>query len=143
MRKLLRPVPKYNMADVTMDALYKQPDPNPKPPSSYFCSVQTHYLPSPPHSAESVEFSPDSDAGSPAGKMVSIIQASARKTVALNLPNYRRRVGRGGRILVDRRGRTSIAKENADPMVLDRMKYDNYDSHDEDTTFTVDPFSDT
>lgn len=143
MRKSLRAIVKYNVSDVTLGALYKSPDPTLKPPSSFFCSVQTHYIPSPPHSAESTPISPESDAGSSVGRMVSIIQASPRKPPPRNLPRYRRRVGRGGRILVDRIGCTGIAKENADPLVLDRMKYDNYDSdEDEDVTFTVDPFND-
>jgi len=142
MRKIVRSISKYRLSDVTMDAVCKQADPTPKPPSSFFCSVQSHYLPSPPHSAESASSQPESDAG-PMGSTVSIIQAAQYKTPLQLTPRHRRRIGRGGRIFIDRRGFSSVAKENADPIFLDRIKYDNHESdEDEEMTFFFDPFSD-
>lgn len=142
MRKIVRSISKYCLSDVTIDAVCKQADPTPKPPSSFFCSVQSHYLPSPPHSAESASSQPESNAG-PMGSTVSIVQAAQCKSPLQPIPRHRRRIGRGGRIFIDRRGFSSVAKENADPIVLDRIKYDNHESdEDEEMTFLFDPFSD-
>lgn len=142
MRQIVRPIPKYSLSDVTIDAVWKQADPIPKPPSSFFCSVQSHYLPSPPHSVESEPSQPESNTGPSTGRTVSIVQATQWKT-PIQLIRFRRRTGRGGRIFIDRRRPSSVAKENADPIILDRMKYDNHESdEDEDMTFAVDPFND-
>jgi enhancer of polycomb-like protein len=63
---------------------------------------------------------------------------------AQNLPTFRRRVGRGGRILIDRRGRGSVPTEDLEPMVIDRMKYDKMgeDEDEQNLIFLVDPHSD-
>jgi enhancer of polycomb-like protein len=140
--KKLRPIPKFPMVDTTIDAVTKQPNAAPMPPASDFCSVQTYYLPSPPLSAESSVASPEDEPAQGHGQ-VSIIQASPKKTPARNLPTFRRRLGRGGRILIDRRGRASISTDSLDPMVLDRIRYDNDDDLEEQSlVFPIDPHSD-
>jgi enhancer of polycomb-like protein len=140
----LRPVPKYSMVDLTQDALFKQSNPTATPPVSNFCSVQTFYPPSPPHTAESTASSPGSDSISPRQVQVSIIQASPKKTPSRNLLTFRRRAGRGGRILIDRRGHASVSTEDVDPRVIDRIKFDNNDDEpdEQNMVFSVDPYSD-
>ncbi|KAF8534612.1 enhancer of polycomb-like-domain-containing protein [Trichophaea hybrida] len=137
----LRPLSKYPMVDLTQDALFRQTNPTTTPPVSNFCSVQTFYLPSPPHTAESTVSSPGSGSISLRQGQVSIIQASPKKMPSRNLPTFRRRLGRGGRVLIDRRGHASVSTDNVDPMVIDRIKFDN--NNDElDLVFPVDPYSD-
>lgn len=53
-------------------------------------------------------------------------------------PAYRRRIGRGGRVWIDRRGMTSPIKFT-DPILLDRWKYDRED--DEQPIYDMDPYS--
>lgn len=130
---------------MTQDAFFRNSNTFSTPPVSNFCSVQTYYLPSPPHSADSTASSPDAtELNHPRQAQVSIIQASPSRAPARNLPTFRRRLGRGGRILIDRRGRASISTEGMDPMVIDRVKFDNNDDdmEDRDPVFTVDPHSD-
>ena len=141
--KKLRPIPKFPLVDTTIDAVIKQPSATCMAPASDFCSVQTYYLPSPPLSAESSVASPEDEPAQCRRGQVSIIQASPKKTPARNLPTFRRRLGRGGRILIDRRGRASVSTEDLDPIVLDRIRYDNDDDSEEQSpVFPIDPHSD-
>lgn len=54
-------------------------------------------------------------------------------------PAYRRRIGRLGRLWVDRRGMPTAAKE-IDESVFDRWKYDQ-DDNDEQPVYEMDPYS--
>ena len=54
--------------------------------------------------------------------------------------SYRRRIGRGGRLMIDRRGFRLKSTEGIDPVVLDRFRYDRDDDDDEVNQVTVDPF---
>lgn len=56
------------------------------------------------------------------------------------MPSFRRRVGRGGRLLIDRRNLASRCKTELDPLKADRFKFDQEDSDDEPIHDT-DPFS--
>jgi enhancer of polycomb-like protein len=47
------------------------------------------------------------------------------------LPSFRRRIGRGGRLLVDRRNVAARCPIELDPLKADRFKYDQEDSDDE------------
>ena len=58
------------------------------------------------------------------------------------LPSFRRRIGRGGRLMIDRRnlairGQTPAAM---DPWMIDRFKYDQEDSDDEESTYERDRY---
>jgi len=55
-------------------------------------------------------------------------------------PSFRRRVGRGGRLMIDRRGFStpSSVKEYVDPMILDRFSYDRDSDDDEDSQNVMD-----
>ena len=56
--------------------------------------------------------------------------------------SYRRRFGRGGRLMIDRRGFRLKSTEGIDPVILDRFRYDRDDDDDDDDVdqVTVDPF---
>lgn len=53
--------------------------------------------------------------------------------------SYRRRIGRGGRLWVDRRGMAPLMKE-MDPAVSDRWKYDS-DDDSEQPVYEIDPYN--
>ncbi|KAI5783735.1 enhancer of polycomb-like-domain-containing protein [Pyronema domesticum] len=129
----LRPLSKYPLLDVTHDTLgMHMPSATvTTPPPTKYCNVQTFYLPSPPNSAESLPSSPIEESPSENSPQVSIVQASPSKT-SQDVPSFRRRVGRGGRILIDRRGRsTPTTPMDIDPVMADRMKYDHDDEDSE------------
>lgn len=105
--------------------LFERETPIPTGPSATFCAVQTYYLPSPPPSAESVESSPDSSPSQQHAKRhVSVIQASPKRIPSRDVPTFRRRVGRGGRVLIDRRWPAFDPLPDVEEIVYDRMKYD-------------------
>lgn len=56
-------------------------------------------------------------------------------------PAFRRRIGRGGRLWIDRR-RVSSPIKHTDPIILDRWKYDREDD-DEQPVYDLDPYSTT
>lgn len=56
------------------------------------------------------------------------------------MPSFRRRIGRGGRLLIDRRNLASRFRVEMDPMKADRFKYDQEDS-DEDLVYDTDEYS--
>ncbi|KAJ5453829.1 Enhancer of polycomb-like protein 1 [Penicillium daleae] len=56
------------------------------------------------------------------------------------MPSFRRRVGRGGRLFIDRRNLVARCKVELDPLKADRFKYDQEDS-DEEPTYDTDAYS--
>ncbi|KAJ5107663.1 Enhancer of polycomb-like protein 1 [Penicillium angulare] len=56
------------------------------------------------------------------------------------MPSFRRRVGRGGRLMIDRRNFAARCKIDMDPFKADRFKFDQEDS-DEESVFETDGFS--
>lgn len=56
------------------------------------------------------------------------------------MPSYRRRVGRGGRLMIDRRNFAARFTTDMDPVKADRFKFDQEDS-DEELVFETDEFS--
>lgn len=56
------------------------------------------------------------------------------------MPSFRRRVGRGGRVMIDRRNLTTRFKSDIDPVILDRFKYDGDDDDDDDMVFERDKY---
>ncbi|KAJ5873449.1 Enhancer of polycomb-like protein 1 [Penicillium subrubescens] len=56
------------------------------------------------------------------------------------MPSFRRRVGRGGRLFIDRRNLVARCKVELDPFKADRFKYDQEDS-DEEPTYDTDAYS--
>lgn len=113
---------------------------------SNFRTAVTEYLPTPP----------DSD-GSPGhiNDLVAAPDPLSSKSEDLDIryasptydgpyrsqPSYRRRVGRGGRLLVDRRGMRLESIEGLNPNIVDRYKYDrDDDDNDEVPSYTIDPY---
>jgi enhancer of polycomb-like protein len=58
---------------------------------------------------------------------------------ANKIPSFRRRIGRGGRLLIDRRNLAAKCKVELDPWKADRFKYDQEDS-DEDLDYEMDQY---
>ncbi|RPB16064.1 hypothetical protein P167DRAFT_481593 [Morchella conica CCBAS932] len=120
-----RVVPKYNIIDLTSDVLFEHETPKLTGPNAAFCAVQTYFLPSPPASADSMDSSPESSPShQQSQRHISVIQASPKKAPLRNLPTFRRRVGRGGRIRIDRRLPAFEPLPDVEEVVWDRMKYD-------------------
>ncbi|KAI9818523.1 MAG: Enhancer of polycomb-like protein 1 [Pycnora praestabilis] len=110
-----------------------------------FRTAVNEYLPTPPASVSS-EHSVDAvyaDENSPSrGRDDSIAVRYVSPTYDGPdgcQPSFRRRVGRGGRLMIDRRGMRLQSKEGIDPAIIDRYKYDD-DDEDEIPTYNVDPY---
>ncbi|KAL4872034.1 hypothetical protein BDV12DRAFT_183305 [Aspergillus spectabilis] len=58
---------------------------------------------------------------------------------ANKMPSFRRRIGRGGRLLIDRRNLATGCRVELDPWKADRFKYDQEDS-DEDPDYEMDQY---
>lgn len=119
--------------------------------TSKFVVAVTEYLPTPPQSEASE--SPrdtghlhpfgDSQPSDPRDEVVDIRYSSPPESESrTNDASFRRRIGRGGRLMIDRRGMRLQSTEGIDPMVLDRFKFDRDDDDDLDDevpTYAVDP----
>ena len=115
---------------------------------SNFRTAVTEYLPTPPASVSS-EHSVDTaaDVGSPSRRRNdSVLVRYASPTYdgpERSQPSFRRRIGRGGRLMIDRRGMHIESKEGLDTAVVDRFKYDRDDDGDDDgemPTYLIDPY---
>lgn len=112
---------------------------------SSFRTAMTEYLPTPPASISS-EHSGEviGDAGSPLhGKDDSIAVRYASPSFdgpCQSQPSFRRRFGRGGRLMIDRRGMRLQSKEGLNESIVDRFKFDNDDDDDEVSMYVVDPY---
>ncbi|KAL7268454.1 Enhancer of polycomb-like protein 1 [Rhizina undulata] len=136
-----RLVPKHGVVDFTDEILFSTSRPLPVDPSVKFCGVQTYYLPSPPPSSASSVSSPMANLPTidETKRNVSIVQASPQKVPFRDIPSFRRRRGRGGRTVVDRRGPAFAPSEDADPIVLDRVKYDEDEEDAYPPIYRLDP----
>lgn len=112
---------------------------------STFRAVVAEYLPSPPESASSGSpkaTSPNEAVdGNPAAEDNVIIRYSSPPSdePTTERPSYRRRIGRGGRLMIDRRGLHLQSRESIDPVILDRFKFDQDDDDEAPPVYTVDP----
>ncbi|WEW61953.1 Enhancer of polycomb-like protein 1 [Emydomyces testavorans] len=118
----------------------------PKPPqqsfdSSDFRPAITEYLPTPPTS-ESSDLMQDvskegaSDKFSVIHKTTTTSDEQSRR----GMPCFRRRIGRGGRMMIDRRNLPFRSRNDIDPVQLDRFKYDQ-DDEDLDPVYERDEFN--
>lgn len=92
----------------------------------------TAQLPTPPSSEASGEMDTALDVTSPLfarDKLAS--RAMELHEDPHRLPSFRRRVGRGGRLMIDRRNLVSRCTVEMDPLKADRFKFDQEDSDDE------------
>ncbi len=112
---------------------------------SSFRTAMTEYLPTPPASIlseHSGELGPDED--SPMhGKSDSIAVRYASPSYGgpcQSQPSFRRRFGRGGRLMIDRRGIRLQSQEGLTENLVDRFKFDNDDDEDEVPVYAVAPY---
>lgn len=112
--------------------------------ASSFRTAVAEYLPTPPASVSS-EHSGDAVAEmiSPSQRRddsVAVRYASpSYDGPCKSQPSFRRRIGRGGRLLIDRRGMRLQSKEGLDASAVDRFKYDQ-DEDEEESTYLIDPY---
>lgn len=100
----------------------------PRGPDTNFCGVQTYYLPSPPPSCEGngaglFDIPEEPSVSTP----IPVLQVSSKSPPSRDVPAFRRRRGRGGRIIVDRRGHGIPRDDELDDIILDRMKHSEED----------------
>ncbi|KAL8921160.1 MAG: hypothetical protein Q9172_004181 [Xanthocarpia lactea] len=113
---------------------------------SSFRTAMTEYLPTPPASISS-EHSGDvaAGAGSPGpikDQTVAVRYASPSYDGPHgSQPSFRRRIGRGGRLMIDRRGMRVPGKDGLnDTLLADRYKFDREEDDEELPTYHVDPY---
>jgi enhancer of polycomb-like protein len=106
-------------------------------------AITTEYLPTPPAS-ESSEHMRDAlaDTGSPDIRekfAMTVRQTTPDEDTGRNMPSFRRRIGRGGRMLIDRRNLSFRNRMDVDPVKLERFKYDQ-DNDDTDLVYERDEY---
>ncbi|KAI4095555.1 MAG: hypothetical protein LQ348_001093 [Seirophora lacunosa] len=112
---------------------------------SSFRTAMTEYLPTPPASItseHSSELAAESGlTGQVKDQIIKVRYASpSYDGPNVSQPSFRRRIGRGGRLMIDRRGMRVPWKEGLDDTVADRCKFDREDDEDEIPTYEVDPY---
>ena len=115
---------------------------------SSFRTATTEYLPTPPASASS-EHVGDASADVQHTKRPKVDPVPVRyASPSYDGPwqsqtSFRRRIGRGGRLMIDRRGmrlRSKDELDGLDDIVVDRFKYDRDDDDDDEVpTYVIDP----
>jgi enhancer of polycomb-like protein len=115
---------------------------------SSFRAAVTEFLPTPPASASS-ERSQDSltmmeqNAKQEDRSALAVRYASPPLEISAPRPSFRRRVGRGGRLWIDRRGLSrkplSFLDEDANDRLLERLEYD-VDSDEDAEIYHTDPY---
>lgn len=98
-------------------------------PLDDYRAVQTFYLPSPPPSLSPVQSPREQNFHEPR-HIPTIRTDPSNNTHQRDLPLYRRRIGRGGRLMIDRRNIPMVNpkdKNSISELVLDRFKYDNFE----------------
>lgn len=115
---------------------------------SSFRTATTEYLPTPPASASSEHVGDTAmDVSSPKRHKVDPIPVRYASPSYdgpwQSQTSFRRRIGRGGRLMIDRRGMRLQSKDELDGLddiVVDRFKFDHDDDDDDEVpTYTVDP----
>ncbi|GIK06448.1 enhancer of polycomb-like protein 1 [Aspergillus viridinutans] len=102
----------------------------------------TTQLPTPPSSDSSDNMMLDSALDT--ANSLSVRDKLVPRTWEMNedtsrIPSFRRRIGRGGRLMIDRRNLVSRCRIELDPLKADRFKYDREDSDDE-SEIECDPY---
>ena len=113
---------------------------------STFRTATTEYLPTPPasiSSEQSGDLAVDTAAmnGDSKRDLVAVRYASpSYDGPTHSQPSFRRRMGRGGRLFIDRRGLRMAAKDEKEEHVAERYRFDDDDEEDEVPTYYHDPF---
>lgn len=100
--------------------------------------AQYQYLMTPPSSVTSESFDQSSPTPEKADPFIFRYNKPAEEEVPPSQPAYRRRIGRCGRLWIDRRGMPSAARV-VDETVSDRWKYDQ-DDDEEQPVYEMDPY---
>lgn len=101
-------------------------------------TAQYQYLMTPPSSVTSESFDQPSPTLEKSESVALGYNSPSEEDEPRGQPAYRRRIGRGGRLWIDRRGMSCAAKL-AEEAVSDRWKYDQ-DDEDEQPVYEVDPY---
>ncbi|KUJ20211.1 putative enhancer of polycomb-like protein 1 [Mollisia scopiformis] len=101
-------------------------------------TAQYQYLMTPPSSVTSESFDQPSPSLEKPEPCALGYNSPSEEEEPRGQPAYRRRIGRGGRLWIDRRGMSSAAKL-AEATVSDRWKYDQ-DDDDEQPVYEMDPY---
>ncbi|KAL8975559.1 MAG: hypothetical protein Q9197_000236 [Variospora fuerteventurae] len=112
---------------------------------SSFRTAVTEYLPTPPASVTSEH---SSELAAETGLTEQVKDQIVKVRYASpsydgpngSQPSFRRRIGRGGRLMIDRRGMRVPWKVSLGDTVADRCKFDREDDEDEILTYDVDPY---
>ncbi|KAL3457805.1 enhancer of polycomb-like-domain-containing protein [Aspergillus heterothallicus] len=118
---------------------------SPSPERTFEASFRpaiTTQLPTPPSSASSENMMMDTslDTASPTSFRDKLAaHALITRDDASKIPSFRRRIGRGGRLFIDRRNFASNCRAELDPWKADRFKYDQEDS-DDDIDYEMDQY---
>jgi enhancer of polycomb-like protein len=124
--------------DITMAPL------TPSPKKNFFADFRpaiTTQLPTPPSSDSSGNMNDSPiDGGLPYSRDKFTSQTLEMGDDPCRIPSFRRRIGRGGRIMIDRRNIASRCKMDIGPLKLDRFKYDRDDDGDEDLLIECDKY---
>lgn len=110
-----------------------------------FRPAMAEYLPTPPASISSDHMGDAAaDDASPTNckdDLITVRYASSlRDGPSQSQPSFRRRFGRGGRLMIDRRGVQLRPTEALDDVLVDRFKFDHDDDDDEIPIYGIDPF---
>ncbi|KAK8223989.1 enhancer of polycomb-like-domain-containing protein [Phyllosticta capitalensis] len=99
-----------------------------------FRTALTQYLPTPPASVSSDEAQStnQADASKPAEETGVVRYTTPPYESFQGRPSFRRRTGRGGRFMIDRRGVKRPASDDIDDRVAERFKFDQDSDEDED-----------
>lgn len=107
-------------------------------------AITTEYLPTPPASESSDHMRDALEDVNRFDALTKFAMAVRQCTPSdeecgRNMPSFRRRIGRGGRMMIDRRNLPFRNRSEVDPIKLDRFKYDQ-DDEDMDPIFEKDQF---
>lgn len=110
-----------------------------------FRPAMAEYLPTPPASISSGHVGDvAADDASPTNCKDDLVTvrytSSLRDGPNQSQPSFRRRFGRGGRLMIDRRGMHSRPPEGIDDILVDRFKFDHDDDDDEIPVYGIDLF---
>lgn len=132
---------KWNEGYVDQTRAPLSPSPERTFDTASFRPAFTAQLPTPPSSESSGDVDTSLDVTSPLfskDKLAS--RALELHDEPHRVPSFRRRVGRGGRLMIDRRNFAARCKIEMDPVKSDRFKFDQEDSDDE-PVYETDGFS--
>ncbi len=130
---------KWNMGHVDLTREPLSPVHGQGPESGFRpATAQYQYLITPPSSVISESFDHPSPAQEKPEPSTFRYSSPPEEDEPQGQPAYRRRIGRGGRLWIDRKGMPSVAR-GADDTMSDRWKYDQ-DDDDEQPVYEMDPY---